>query len=151
MIGTLSRSQSIKTSPLTDAKLTDAIDDVIWKKVAINCCINPITAINNCLNGAIFATNERSNTVFQLAEEIESLEHAMGIKRQKPLLQEVEQVVELTASNRSSMLQDVSNGRRTEVEHINGAIVDLAKNHGVEVPYNLKMLNTIQNLTLAAR
>lgn len=151
LIGSLSRSQSIKTSPLVDAKLTDAIDDVIWKKVAINCCINPITAINNCLNGAIFATNERSHTVFQLAEEIESLERAMGIKRQKPLLQEVEQVAELTASNRSSMLQDVSNERRTEVEHINGAIVDLAKNHGVEVPYNLKMLNTIQNLTLAAR
>lgn len=151
LIGTLSNSNSIKTSPLTGAKLTDAIDEVIWKKVAINCCINPITAIHDCENGAIFATSERAQSVSQLAEEIEVLEHAMGIKRQTPLLQEVEQVAELTANNRSSMLQDVTNERRTEVEHINGAIVALAKEFGVEAPCNLEMLNTIQNLTLPSR
>ena len=151
LIGTLSHSNSIKTSPLTGAKLTDAIDEVIWKKVAINCCINPITAIHDCENGAIFATSERAQSVFQLVEEIEALEHAMGIKRQTPLLQGVERVAELTANNRSSMLQDVTNGRRTEVEHINGAIVELAKEYGVEVPCNLEMLNTIQNLTRPVR
>jgi len=151
LIGSLIKKADTRVSPLPDANWVDNINDILWRKVAINCCINPVTALHQCTNGEIFSTEERELLTNNLAKEIEQLELKMGFERQTPLIKEVKDVAELTSQNRSSMLQDVTNGRRTEVEHINGAIVDLAEKYGVKVPYNLEMLNTIQNLTLPVR
>ena len=151
LIGSLNKKVDSKVSPLFGADWIDNIDTILWRKVAINCCINPVTAIHQCTNGEIFSTDERATVTTNLAEEIEQLERKMGVDRQTPLIEEVKSVAELTSKNRSSMLQDVAKGRRTEVEHINGAIVDLAKKYAVEVPCNQEMLNTIQSLTLAER
>jgi 2-dehydropantoate 2-reductase len=151
LIGSLYKKVDSKVSPLCGADWIDDIDSILWRKVAINCCINPVTAIHQCTNGEIFSTDERATVTTNLAEEIEQLERKMGVDRQTPLIEEVKSVAELTSKNRSSMLQDVAKGRRTEVEHINGAIVDLAKKYAVEVPCNQEMLNTIQSLTLAER
>ncbi len=151
LIGSLNKKIDSKVSPLSGADWIDDIDTILWRKVAINCCINPVTAIHKCTNGEIFSTEERAKLTTNLAKEIEQLERKMGVDRHTPLIEEVKSVSELTYRNRSSMLQDVAKGRRTEVEHINGAIVDLAKKYAVEVPCNKKMLNTIQSLTLAER
>ena len=151
LIGSLNKKVDSKVSPLCGADWIDDIDTILWRKVAINCCINPVTAIHQCTNGEIFSTDERATVTTNLAEEIERLEIKIGVDRHTPLIEEVKSVSELTYKNRSSMLQDVTKGRRTEVEHINGAIVDLAKKYAVEVPCNKKMLNTIQSLTLAER
>lgn len=151
LIGSLYKKVDSKVSPLCRANWIDDINTILWRKVAINCCINPVTAIYQCTNGEIFSTEERAKLTTNLAKEIEQLELKMGIDRHTPLIEEVRSVAELTSKNRSSMLQDVSKGRRTEVEHINGAIVDLAKKYAVEVPCNQEMLNTVQSLTLAER
>jgi 2-dehydropantoate 2-reductase len=52
-------------------------------------------------------------------------------------------VARRTGSNRSSMLQDVSNRRKTEILKINGAIVKKAKELGVEVPCNTMITDII--------
>ena len=41
-----------------------------------------------------------------------------------------------TGANRSSMLQDVLNKRKTEIDRINGAIVTKGLEHGIHTPYN---------------
>ncbi|PHQ45498.1 2-dehydropantoate 2-reductase, partial [Halorubrum sp. C3] len=46
----------------------------------------------------------------------------------------VERVAADTAANRSSMYEDVANGRRTEVDAVYGAVVDRADRHGVSTP-----------------
>jgi 2-dehydropantoate 2-reductase len=147
LIGSIKDNSESNYSPLPGAEWTHDIDAILWRKVAINCCINPVTALSKCTNGEIFSTDERSELTITLAKEIEQLELKMGIERQIPLIEEVRSIAELTSQNRSSMLQDVSNGRRTEVEHINGAIVDLAREFGVQAPLNLEMLQRIQNIT----
>jgi 2-dehydropantoate 2-reductase len=43
-------------------------------------------------------------------------------------------VAKVTAGNRSSMLQDILAGRRTEIEHLTGALLRLAQRRGVNVP-----------------
>ncbi len=50
----------------------------------------------------------------------------------------------LTAANRSSMLQDVTNHRQTEIDVINGAIVDEGKKLGVPTPVNLALTNLVR-------
>ena len=151
LIGRLNKKVDSRVSPLCGADWIDDIDTVLWRKVAINCCINPVTALHQCTNGEIFSTDERAKLTINLAKEIERLEIKIGGRREVPLIEEVKSVAELTYKNRSSMLQDVTKGRRTEIEHINGAIVDLATKYAVDVPYNQEMLTTIQSLTSSSR
>jgi 2-dehydropantoate 2-reductase len=53
-------------------------------------------------------------------------------------------VARATGENRSSMLQDVSNRRRTEIDMINGAIVREGKALGLQTPVNLALWNLVR-------
>jgi 2-dehydropantoate 2-reductase len=48
-----------------------------------------------------------------------------------------------TAENRSSMLQDVESGRRTEIDYITGHLLNVAKQHGLDAPLNRALLEHI--------
>jgi Ketopantoate reductase len=52
----------------------------------------------------------------------------------------------LTASNRSSMLQDVRSGRPTEIDWINGEVVRRGARHGVPTPVNEALLQLVEVL-----
>lgn len=47
-----------------------------------------------------------------------------------------EKLVPDTAEHESSMLQDIMAGRRTEIDALTGAVIELARQHGLAVPYN---------------
>ena len=49
-----------------------------------------------------------------------------------------------TAGHRSSMLQDIAAGKRTEIDALNGVVIKLAQRHGLAVPYNHAVCNLIQ-------
>ena len=51
-----------------------------------------------------------------------------------------------TAKNVSSMLQDVRNRRRTEIDAINGAIVALGRVSGIDTPENCLLCNQIKEI-----
>jgi 2-dehydropantoate 2-reductase len=59
---------------------------------------------------------------------------------------QVEAAAARTASNRSSMLQDVSRRRPTEIDAINGAIVSQAVTLGLEAPFNRTMWALVRAL-----
>ena len=48
------------------------------------------------------------------------------------------------AENKASMLQDVEAGRRTEIDAINGAIVERAAKHGIAVPVNETLVRLVK-------
>ncbi len=52
-------------------------------------------------------------------------------------------VVPKAAAHRSSMLQDVAAGRRTEIDYLNGAIVRMGSAHGIETPFNQALVSLI--------
>jgi 2-dehydropantoate 2-reductase len=52
------------------------------------------------------------------------------------LLDMVWKVARATKDNKSSMLQDLERGRKTEIDAINGALVEIARRHGVASPLN---------------
>jgi len=115
-----------------DAKVSQDILRDVWRKAAINAAVNPITALVRCKNGRIMQDKELRMLSHQLFEEAV----AVGVwwKAIRPgdvLFDDVMTVVSMTAENRSSMLQDVERGRRTEIGSINGAICRLAPDEDV--------------------
>lgn len=97
---------------------TDDISGKLWRKLAINCAINPLTVIHDCNNGAL---TEHSSLINALCNELLQLLIAAGQTEATQHLQEqVWQVIAKTAANSSSMRQDVHHRRRTEISYMTG-------------------------------
>ena len=112
----------------------------LWCKLAANCLINPVTALHQCTNGEAANTSEWEELLFSIPEEVANvarvqLGETIDIQASK-LRQFCEYVVTSTKDNRSSMLQDVKAGRRTEIDALNGYIVRLGDEKGVCVEAN---------------
>ncbi|WP_367834234.1 ketopantoate reductase family protein [Vulcanisaeta sp. JCM 16159] len=89
----------------------------------VNAAINPVTAILRARNGVILEdSNARALAEAVVREGVEVV-NRLDIRLPSDPLVETLRVAETTRDNKSSMLQDVLNRRRTEVDYINGAIV----------------------------
>lgn len=90
----------------------------LWRKLAINCAINPLTVIYNCQNGEL---SRYSTQINALCDELQLLLCRSGQPEAAQGLQHlVWSVIEKTAANSSSMRQDVLHQRRTEISYITG-------------------------------
>lgn len=122
------------------------IDQALWLKLAINCAINPLTALHGCCNGEL-AEAPLANQVRALCREIMAVSAAAGFAAvTEDLPDQVAEVISTTASNRSSMLQDVTAGRETEIEYITGYLLSVAKAHGIAVEHNAALYRGVVNL-----
>ena len=61
---------------------------------------------------------------------------------------EINSIIEKTADNKCSMLQDIENNQMTEIDAINGEIVRIANREGIPVPYNKKITTEIKKLSI---
>ncbi|ELZ87198.1 2-dehydropantoate 2-reductase [Haloferax elongans ATCC BAA-1513] len=107
-----------------------------WEKLAVNAGINAVTALARVENGAL-ASDDAHDVAHLAARETARVARLEGVRLPNRVARDaIDRVVEKTAANRSSMLQDVDAGKRTEVDAINGAVVDSATRHNFEVPTN---------------
>lgn len=107
-----------------------------WEKLAVNAGINAVTALARVENGAL-ASDEAHEIAHRAARETARVARLEGVHLPNRVAREaIDRVVAQTATNRSSMLQDIDAGKRTEVDAIHGAVVETAAKHGHEVPTN---------------
>jgi 2-dehydropantoate 2-reductase len=113
------------------------VESLIWSKLVVNAAINPLTALLQVKNGELLERPPARQLMGELARETAAVARARGVALQfRNPERAVEHVARRTAGNISSMLQDVLRGAPTEIEAINGAIVRLGKQGGVETPVN---------------
>ncbi|MGM0372466.1 MAG: ketopantoate reductase family protein [Halobacteriota archaeon] len=117
-----------------DVQIESDIRTAIWEKVLVNVGINPVTALGRVPNGHLRSGPGRE-LLEAAIEEAAQVATAEGYHVGDPVEQAL-QVVADTAENRSSMYQDLQRGTRTEIESLNGAIVERAEKHGIPVPVN---------------
>lgn len=97
-----------------------------WEKLAVNAGINAVTALSRVENGAL-VDGPAGEPARRAAEEVARVARGRGVGlSDETAVEAVERVAAATSANRSSMLQDVEAGKRTEVDAINGAVVDRA-------------------------
>jgi 2-dehydropantoate 2-reductase len=60
---------------------------------------------------------------------------------------EIEKIIRNTAENKCSMLQDLENGRQTEIDAINGEIVRIADSNGLDAIYNKEFIKKIKSVS----
>ena len=122
---------------------------VLWKKLAVNAVINPLTAITRTPNGELLDHPELEPLFLEIVEEVwhVAARHKIPLPTPPELVEEVRRVCRVTAANRSSMLRDIEEGRRTEIDSINGAVVRLGRERGVLTPANLALAALVQTLS----
>ena len=97
------------------------------EKVAINCCINPLTAVHRVRNGELLSKTHKDQ-ITKVIGEVSSVLDDLGYPTLSiNLWQQVHSVITDTAKNRSSMLNDVLEGRHTEAEAIVGWLLRQTK------------------------
>jgi 2-dehydropantoate 2-reductase len=121
----------------------------IWKKLLANIAINAISALCNFRVGEIFDTPETEETILEALDEAARVAQAEGVDVNVDETKEVLYRITGkggTGSNRSGMLVDVLNKRKTEIDFINGAIVRLGKKHGISTPVNKTLTAAVKGL-----
>ena len=113
-----------------------------WKKLAVNCVINPLTALYNCPNGEL---RHHQSEVDEICHEVARVMEREGHHTTaEDLIYYVGEVIESTAENISSMLQDVRVERHTEIDYITGYLLQRARAHGLSVPVNSRLYEQIK-------
>ncbi|HCL78905.1 MAG TPA: 2-dehydropantoate 2-reductase [Synergistaceae bacterium] len=126
-------------------KTSSNVLGMIWAKLLVNVGINALTAVTGLKNGRLVELPEADELLEAAVREAMAVAERKGIRVEaEDPVAHTRDVARRTAANRSSMLQDVSAERQTEIDVINGAIVDEGKRLGVPTPVNLCLANLIR-------
>lgn len=141
------RSRALATL-LTDAGLDGrVIADIkkeMWRKAVFNCVINPTTSLLGCEVGGI--VDPRLNALKrQIVDECLAVARADGVTFDEDFVALIDRVF-AGARTIASMRQDLMKGRKTEIDHMNGAVARLGDTFGLPCPVNAAMTTMIKYL-----
>jgi len=123
------------------------INKMLWEKLIINCCINPLSCVCQCKNGALANNKEAIELIEKIVHEcIDIAKHADIDISFSVMYQKVITVINKTAENTSSMRQDVLNHRKTEIDYMNGYMIKLARQHSLASPVNAQLTQQVKSL-----
>ena len=112
----------------------DDIKQKLWLKLIINSCINPLTALHQIKNGELQSVTFQRK-IMNICQEGLTIAKAEGIIfQQQVLFDSINNVIEATANNYSSMNRDIFYQRTTENEYINGYLLKKARQFHLAAP-----------------
>lgn len=120
----------------------DDIEPAILNKFLFNTCLNAIGAVTRMTYGELVTHGPTRHLIAHVADEaIKTIRAERGLALAQGGADYVENsltpfVLPKGAAHRSSMLQDVEAGRKTEIDYLNGAIVRMGKAQDLATPYN---------------
>jgi len=135
---------------LTDSGLatehTDQIVNMVWRKSIMNASMNPVCAVT----GLTMYQAMNDPIVFQivdaLVKECVKVARANEINVGWDYYPGAMDYMGNAGDHKPSMLMDIENGRRTEIDYINGKFVEYGERAGIETPYNTTLRSLVKGL-----
>ena len=119
-----------------DAHAEKDVQDAIWEKVAFNAVFNSLTAVCGITVDEVGSTKDGLALAETLTDEIVAVAHACGAGLAKEeLWNSILFAIKNHVGHRTSMAQDFSKHRRTEIDSIHGAILKKAQEKGLSAPH----------------
>ncbi len=135
---------AVLTGSGLDGRVSDRIEYDVWRKLVFNCVINPITSMIGGEVGDI--ADARLDPLKQLVvDECLAVAGAVGITFDFDVMHALREIFG-PSRNIASMRQDLMRGKRTEIDFMNGAVVDLGRRVGIECPVNAALVAIIKAL-----
>jgi 2-dehydropantoate 2-reductase len=133
--------------PTSSFQWHEDISPVLWRKLIVNCAINPLTLIYNCQNGELIKQPHMQQHMKDICQELDMLLDKMPFDF-PCAIQLATQICQQTANNFSSMYQDGKHNKPTEIDFITGYIVKKCQEFSLPCPENIKLINSIKKLNL---
>ena len=120
-----------------ETQYCDSVKTLIWKKLFVNLTINPITALLDTNIGFLKDNPYARQLAEALLTEAVSVANADGESFDySATVSDVYAVADADSTGKASMCQDISHGRRTEIDFINGSVCRLGRKYGIQTPVN---------------
>lgn len=116
----------------------------LWRKALVNAAINPLSAILKSKNGYLLENAAAYRIMTNVCQEGTAVARATGVEVGSDIMAQVVKVAHLTRENHSSMLQSVLQHKPTEIDQINGIIMNIGKQQGIATPVNSTLINIVK-------
>lgn len=126
-------------------QLSDQVQPMLWTKLAINCAYNAVSALGGRPYGEMVASPGVWEVMRSAVQECQAVAAAAGIGLPADVWQQVERIAQTMPTQFSSTAQDLKLGRRSEIDHLNGYVVQRGGALGVPTPVN-RVLHTLVKL-----
>ena len=135
---------AVLTEAGLDGRIIPDIKKEMWRKAIFNCVINPTTALLESEVGAI-VDPQLNSLKQQIIEECVAVATADGVTLDEDFVATIDRLF-AGARTIASMRQDLMKGRKTEIDHMNGAVADLGAKYGIPCPVNAALATMIRYL-----
>ena len=121
----------------------------IWRKLMANIAISAVSGITGLNIGQIFNGHAADDVAYAALDEAIAVARAAGIELSAAEAREILGQIagpNGTPGNKSSLRIDIENERPSEIDYINGAVVRLAREHGMAVPVNETLVALVHGM-----
>ncbi len=125
---------------------TDQIVSMVWRKTVMNASMNPVCAVT----GLTMARAMNDPIIFQIVDAL--IKECIQVARANEIslgwdyYPYAVQYMSTAGNHKPSMLMDIENNRRTEIDFINGKFVEYGERAGIETPYNRTLRALVKGL-----
>lgn len=118
-------------------KIPEDIMHSLWLKYMLNVSANQSTAILRLTFGEMLANEKCMDFAINIMKEVQQIAKAEGVKNTDIMIDEtIAHLHKMIPEGKTSMLQDVEAGRKTEVDMFAGTVIELGLKHNIQTPYN---------------
>ena len=124
--------------------VSDAIATALWSKLIVNCAYNALSAIGQISYAPMMATEGTREVITGAIAEACAVAHACGVAVPADITETTLALAASMPAQTSSTAQDLSRGKPSEIDFLNGHIVRQGRAHGIPTPINLALLVAVR-------
>lgn len=147
VIGASAASESIAaqlSAAAIPTKVSDRVIDQLWAKLVINCAYNALSAVAQLPYGRLFDVNGVREVMRNVVEECAAIADALGVALPNDMYASVVALVSAMPNQYSSTAQDVTRGRPSEIDFLNGYVVRKGRELNIPTPVNLTLHSMVK-------
>ncbi len=127
-------------------EISDNVAGALWAKLIVNCAYNALSAITQLPYGRLVQGAGVPAVMRDVVDECLALAQASGVKVPGDMHETVRRIAQTMPGQYSSTAQDLTRGKKTEIDHLNGFVVRKGEALGVRTPVNHVLLALVQSL-----
>ena len=116
--------------------IADDIDKTLWSKLIINCAFNALSAVAGIAYGPMLEVEGTRQVVISAVQEATAVARACGVAIPDELIDHILNIPTIMPNQMSSTAQDLSRGKRSEIDFLNGHVVRKGAELGIATPTN---------------
>jgi len=134
-----------------DTRFTPDIKRYEWEKVILNAALSPVCALTRKPMKDMMDFEITEELVEELLREGIQVAEAAGVTFDEGFFEHCLQYLKKAGYHKTSMHQDIERGAPTEIDWINGQVVEQGRIHGVKTPYNFTITALVKGLEMESK